>query len=275
LLPSTSSVGAPPAVALACAAAGHGRPVVLVHGWSTSSRALAPQAEALARGFRTLSVDLRGHGRSPAPASGYAIEDHAADLVALFDALDLDGAALVGWSLGAQVALAAAPQLGGRVAAVALLSGTPRFTVGDDWDHGLAPAAVRALALRVARAPEPALRRFFDGLFVPGELDDAARGALADRVLTGALPAPHAARAGLDAFLAADLRALAGAVRCPALLVHGEADPICLPGASRWLHANLPRARLALLPGLGHAPHLSRPSEVNALLETFLREATA
>jgi len=265
-----STAAAP--VALAHEEQGRGRPLVLVHGWALSSRALAGLARDLSPTHRTIAVDLRGHGRSPAPATGYAVEDHARDLCALFEHLGLEGAVLVGWSLGAQVALEALPSLVGRVRALALLSGTPRFTEGPGWPHGLPATSVHALATRLERRPEATLRRFFEGLFAPDELPAPELAALADRVLSGPGPALHAARAGLDAFLVADQRPRLAEVRVPTLLVHGEADPICLPGAARAAAAALPRAELHALPGLGHAPHLSRPAQVAGLLGAFLRQ---
>jgi pimeloyl-[acyl-carrier protein] methyl ester esterase len=262
-------------VALAREEQGRGRPLVLVHGWAMSGRALSGLARDLAATHRTISVDLRGHGRSPAPERGYRVEDHAADLVALFEALGLDGAVLAGWSLGAQVALEALPALGGRVRALVLLSGTPRFTEGLGWPHGLPAASVHALAARLERRPGATLRRFFEGMFAPGELPAPEVAALADHVLADPGPALHAARAGLDAFLAADQRPRLAAVAVPALVVHGGSDPVCLPGAARAAAAALPGAELRELPGLGHAPHLSRPAQVAGLLSAFLRRVDA
>jgi pimeloyl-[acyl-carrier protein] methyl ester esterase len=255
---------------------GAGPPAVLVHGWSMSSRAFAFQAEALAAaGRRVLALDLRGHGRS-SPAPTHRVEDHARDLAALHEHAGVDRALVVGWSLGAQVALEALPALGRRVAALALLAATPRFTQGDDWPHGLPEVSVRALQARLAHRPEKVLQRFFEGMFVPDELDGDARARIGAAVLAGAPPTDlAAARAGLDALLAADQRPRLDAVRSPVLLVHGTYDPICLPGAAEWLHAHLPGSRLELLDRVGHAPQLSRPQRVTELLVRFAAEARA
>ncbi len=255
--------------------AGAGPPVVLVHGWSMSSRAFAWQVEALARSRRVVAYDLRGHGRSPEPAATgrQRMEDHARDLAALLARLDLSSAALVGWSMGAQVALAALPAVAARLAALVLVSMTPRFTAAGDWPHGLPETSVRALAARVEHAPAKALRRFFDAMFVPGEVDGAQRAEIDARVLAGAPPlGAAAALAGLDALVANDERPRLGDVRVPVLLVHGERDPICLPEASAFAQSRIPGARRAVLPGVGHAPHLSRPALVNDLLARFLAE---
>jgi pimeloyl-[acyl-carrier protein] methyl ester esterase len=110
-------------------------------------------------------------------------------------------------------------------------------------------------------------------MFAGGELDPAARAALAGELLAVA-PAPHAARATLDALAEADLRGLVPLARgLPALVVHGEADTVCAPAAGRWLAAELPRARLLLLPGAGHAPHLTRSPAVNDALAALVEAA--
>jgi pimeloyl-[acyl-carrier protein] methyl ester esterase len=257
---------------------GEGRPVLLVHGWSLSGRALGVVAEGLAPRCRVLLADLRGHGRSPAPAHGYQVEDHAADLLALLERRGLMGRSgpdrplLVGWSLGALAVLAALPGLGEQVAGAALLSGTPRFCLAPDWPHGLPGSTVAALAGRLERRPVQTLRRFFGGMFAPGEIEDAPMVMLATHLVDGLPPDPAAARASLDGLAQADLRHLCAAVRVPTLLLHGDRDPVCLPGASTWLAGQLPGARLELLAGAGHAPQLSRPRAVIDALHRFLRE---
>jgi pimeloyl-[acyl-carrier protein] methyl ester esterase len=256
-----------PGVALRWEQQGTGRPIVLVHGWSMSAGAFGPQIRRLAAGHRVVAFDLRGHGASAAAdGAGQRVEDHAADLAALFEHLDLSAALLVGWSLGGQIALEALPRIQGRLAGLALLSTTPCFTARDGWAHGLAEASVRALALRLDRRPQATLERFFDGMFVEGELAADQRARHRAAVTPAGL---DAARAGLDGLLAADQRSRLAEVRVPTLLLHGERDPICLPAASAFAAERIAGAERCLLSGLGHAPHLSRPAEVNGRLERF------
>ncbi len=248
--------------------AGAGDPIVLVHGWAFASGVFADLAAHLARTRRVIRPDLRGHGRSaPGP---FGLAELARDLAALADALGLERAVVVGWSLGAQIALAALPLLRRRLAGLVLASGTPRFTAGDGWEHGLPAQSVEVLAHRVRRDPARAVARFREGAFVPGELDAPARARV--DALAAALPAPDpaAARAGLDLLAREDLRAALGAVDLPVLVVHGERDAICPAGAGRALAAAIPGARHLELPGAGHAPFLSRPDAFRGALDAFL-----
>ena len=248
---------------------GRGPPVVLVHGWSSSSGVFEEVAGALAGERRVIAPDLRGHGRSAA-GGPFGIPDLAADLALLLDRLDLRGALLVGWSMGAQVALEALPAVAPRLRGLALASGTPRFVAGEGWSHGQPARTVEVLAHRVRRDPARAVARFFDDMFVPGEIADRDRARLS--ALRDALPPPDpaAALAGLDALAGGDQRPRLAEVRLPCLVLHGEADPICPAGAARAVAASVAGSRLEVWPGVGHAPFLSRPGPFVDLLRGFL-----
>jgi pimeloyl-[acyl-carrier protein] methyl ester esterase len=248
---------------------GGGRPVVLVHGWSSSSGVFREVAGPLAARGRVVAPDLRGHGRSGA-GGPFGISDLARDLASLLARLDLRGALLVGWSLGAQVALEALPSVAARIAGIALVAGNPRFLSGVGWPHGQPARALQVLAHRVRRDAPGAVARFFDDMFVPGELAESDRMRLA--ALRDALPPPDRAAAlfGLEALAQGDQRPRLAAVRVPCLVLHGGADPICPAGAAGAVAASVPGARLEIWPGVGHAPFLSRPGPFLDLLGNFL-----
>ncbi len=251
---------------------GTGAPLVLVHGWSLSSAVFDDEVAALAPRYRVVRPDLRGHGRSvPGP---FGLVELARDLATLLDRLGVDRVVLAGWSLGAQVALAALPLVRARVRALVLVSGTPRFTASEGWPHGLPAQSVDVLAHRVRRDAERAVRRFFDGMFAEGELDDAGRrrtAALRNRI---PLPDPAAALSGLDVLAREDLRAALSRVDVPTLVVHGEADPICPVGAARATAAAIAGARLELVAGAGHAPFLSCPGSLARVLAPLLEASS-
>jgi pimeloyl-[acyl-carrier protein] methyl ester esterase len=247
---------------------GAGIPVVLVHGWSSSSAVFSDEIGMLARTHRVIAPDLRGHGRSA--AGTFTLSHLAEDVGRLVERLALDRVILAGWSLGAQVVLAALPLVRARVSAAVLVSGTPRFTAGDGWAHGLPGRSVEVLAQRVRRDPARALARFFDGMFVEGELDEAGRARAARARAAIPLPDAAAAAAGLDLLAREDLRPRLPRLDLPTLLVHGERDPICPAAASRAMAEAIPGAHLCVLPGAGHAPFLSRPGALAAAIRPFL-----
>ncbi|GLI40048.1 alpha/beta fold hydrolase [Geobacter hydrogenophilus] len=252
---------------------GSGFPLVFVHGWAMSGKVWAFQ-KPLADRFRLITLDLRGHGKSSA-APGYAFGDFAADLVALFDRLGIERAGLVGWSLGAQVALEAVPLLGNRVAALVLVAGTPKFTAADGWPHGLPAHEARGLGLRLKRAYDATLGDFFRQMFAEGELShDQYQRIVREIVIPRPLPDPEAVQACLATLAGGDHRNLLPAIAAPTLVIHGDRDAICPPGAGRYLAEGIPGARFLSLEGTGHAPFLSRSELFNRELSRFLAEVS-
>ncbi|RNC71369.1 MAG: alpha/beta fold hydrolase [Desulfuromonadales bacterium] len=251
---------------------GEGFPLVLVHGWAMSGTVWAFQNE-LAASFRLITADLRGHGGSSASETDYSFAAFAADLAALFDHLRLERAALLGWSLGAQVALEAIRHLNDRVAALVIVAGTPRFTAAPDWSHGLPAADVRGLALRLRRAYDATLGDFFRRMFVEGELSAKQNQRIVrEIVIPRPLPDPGAVLATLDTLAGGDHRQMLAAVTCPSLVIHGDRDAVCVPGAGRFMADHIPDACMATMDGVGHAPFLSRPELFNGMVNRFLRE---
>ncbi len=111
---------------------GTGAPLLCVHGWSCDSHDWQYQVPALlAAGYRVIAVDLRGHGRSTAPASGYTPRGFAADLAGLLRERDAAPAVVIGHSMGGAVAVALAVEHPGLVRAV----------VPIDAGYGMDPAS--------------------------------------------------------------------------------------------------------------------------------------
>ncbi|MFD5867916.1 3-oxoadipate enol-lactonase [Corynebacterium sp. NPDC060344] len=92
-----------------------------------------PQVEALAGAARIVTVDLRGHGESPAPTGEYAMGDLADDVLALMDSLGIDRAHLVGLSLGGAVAQTIALEHPERLHTLTLISTAPKFGETETW----------------------------------------------------------------------------------------------------------------------------------------------
>lgn len=245
---------------------GRGPDLVLLHGWGLHGGVWEALAAALARRARVHRVDLPGHGKSdPLPGEW-------PEWVAALGEVVPPGAVVGGWSLGAQLALALAAACPGRVSGLVLVSATPRFVAGHDWSQGIAAAVLDRFEAGLARDPDATLERF---------LVLMARGAARPRALlerlravqgAGPRPAVEALAAGLGFLRDNDLRPLAARVGCPVQVIHGEPDEIVPAGAGAWLASRLPRARLARVPGGGHAPFLAEPETCTALFERFIEQ---
>ena len=83
---------------------GEGRVLIMLHGWDQSAKAFCENIPVLSKKYKVISVDLRGHGDSENVAYGYQISRLATDVKELLDALDVQDAVMLGWSMGCSVA---------------------------------------------------------------------------------------------------------------------------------------------------------------------------
>lgn len=255
---------------------GAGYPVLLVHGWCMSSAVWKYQFDSLAgslpESFRLLAPDLRGHGFSREITSGLDFVGFAEDLVDLVVFLDLSQVVLIGWSMGAQIALQSYPELSGRLAGIVLVSATPRFTASDDFPHALAVKEASGMRIKVQRNMERALAGFYTRLFAEGELESHAF-ALEIKQLLAAIPLPEtvAVLAALDALVRTDMRHLLVAITTPVLIINGAQDRICLSQASDYLNEHIKDTEQVVFQCSGHAPFLTHPLQFNAAITRFTR----
>ncbi len=249
--------------------AGRGKPLVLLHGWAMSAAVFREIVDLLAADFRLLVPDLPGHGKS-SPAAQNDLAGLASVLVSWLDAVSPLPPGLVGWSLGGMLSLELARQQELPVDRLVLISTTPRFTLGEDWDCGLPPAQVRALARNLERRFEATLADFFSLAFAGEEIDSERLLAIRRfAVKRSPLPDPAAACGLLDVLAAQDQRASLAAIRQPALVLHGGQDRITPVAAGQYLAQTLPRGDFVGFAGIGHGPFLSQPSRVADLVREF------
>lgn len=249
-----------------------GTPLVFVHGWAMSGAVWQKQLEHFAGSRRVFAVDLPGHGLS-APLEGPLTIRRCGEKLARFlDEERLEGAALIGWSLGAQVACHAALLNPARVAKLALVSGTPCFTAPSKDDRWGVPAAKSKWFARQMRAGfENVLRGFILTFFASGEAVSPEEETAIKNFFFAHAPDRASALGLLDDLHASDIREELRRIAVPSLIVHGRDDRIVpLEVTGVWSGLLASRANIVLMPGCGHAPFLTRPELFNRVLETFL-----
>ena len=239
---------------------GAGPPIVLLHGFSFDLAMWDPQVPALARDARVVRYDLRGFGSSGPPSAGHG---HVEDLLALLDGLGVERACLIGLSLGANVALAAAADHPDRVTALVLASpGLP----GHRWSEERPPDAAAAVARE--RGVEEAKRFWLDHpLYDSTHRHPAARTAL--RAMVDRFPA-HQWREGPAARPLPALADRLEGIGVPTLVLNGELDAAGYREIGRLLGERLPRGRHLEVPDAGHVLNLERPDVVNRAVLDFL-----
>lgn len=240
---------------------GQGDPVVLLHGWGTSSQSLASLAGTLQESFRVLAVDLPGFGWSQAPRVPWGTAEYAGHVEGLMQEAGMAGATLVGHSFGGRIAIRLAAMRPARVSRLVLVASA-----------GIRPRRRPGYYLRVAAAK--LARRFFS---LPGW------GATGQRVIAkvyGRFGSRDYRAAGpmrptLVKLVNEDLTPLLPAVQAPTLILWGDRDPEVPRGAMEIMAARIPRARLVVFEGAGHFPFLDSPAEFCRTLKEFLRAGGA
>jgi len=249
---------------------GDGPPLVLVHGWAMSSAVFAEVMTPLAETRRVLAVDLPGHGESDS-APAYTLAGLARDVAAWLVDVGINQCALLGWSLGGQVAMQLATDRPLLVDRLLLINSTPRFTVTAGWAGGLPEGQVRAMERQLRRNYELAMSDFFAQMFEGESLPrDRYREMIRFAVRSRQLPAAVDVLGCLDILRDTDLRSLLPSLNLPVLVHYGGRDIITPSQAGDFLAATIPGARGVRWDEVGHAPFLSCPEASVALWREFL-----
>ncbi|MEE6257739.1 alpha/beta fold hydrolase [Plantactinospora sonchi] len=255
---------------------GSGQPVVLIHGFPLDGQSWERQAvELLGAGYRVITYDRRGFGRSSRTALGYDYDTFAADLNVLMEKLDLTDTVLVGFSMGTgEVARYVSRYGSARVAKVAFLASLEPFLLKtDDNPTGAAPREFFADVSAQVRKDRYAYYTAFYADFY--NLDEN----LGTRISKEAVRNSWSVAAGGGWYGAAaapmtwftDFRADIPKIDVPALILHGTADRILpIDATGRPFHRALPSADYVEIEGAPHGLLWTHAEEVNRALLAFL-----
>ena len=254
---------------------GSGQPVVLIHGYPLNGASWEKQERALLRaGYRVITYDRRGFGKSSQPTVGYDYNTFAADLNAVLEHIGLDRVVLVGFSMGTGEVVRYLGTYGSaRVAKAVLIGAIPPFLLKtSDNPEGVDGSVFDDIKAAVESDRPAYFKNFLDNFYNVDALGGTriSEQAWQNSFAVAISASPYAALACVDTWLT-DFRDDLPKVDVPTLLIHGDADRI-LPYA----------ATAARLPGLikdlefvtvEGGPHniaWTHPDEVNAALLAFL-----
>lgn len=239
---------------------GQGNPLVLVHGYTTTSNFWWHQIPDFSKYYRTVRFDLRGHGDSGKPDGiDYTISGFEADLCGVLDALGIEKAAIFGLSMGGAVVMKFASDYPDRVAALGLISTTA---------HGLGRHVQADTVLSRIRevGTEQASMEVITHSFAQSTDSAIVEWAQREVVKTPTHVAEQAIRS-LDAF---DIRDRLAGFDFPTLIMVGAEDEITPLEYSKFLRSGISGSKLHVIPGAAHFPMLEKPFVFNKIALDFL-----
>ncbi len=255
---------------------GRGQPVVLIHGYPLDGHSWEKQTAALlAAGYRVITYDRRGFGRSGMVTAGYDYDTFAADLDVLLRTLDLRDVVLAGFSMGSgEVARYLGTYGSERVAKAAFLASLQPFLLRtDDNPTGVAQDVFDGISAAATADRYAWYDSFFADFFNTDETlgSRLSEAALRANWITAVGSAPAAAYAVVPTWLT-DFRADVDSIDVPALVLHGTADRILpIDATARVFRQRLPEATYVEVEGAPHGLLLTHAAEVNEALLSFLK----
>ncbi len=255
---------------------GAGRPILLLHGWPLSADSWDDLALALAAGgFRVISYDRRGFGRSDQPWDGYEYDTLSDDVAAVIEATGAQDATLLGFSMGGgEVARYLSRHAGKQIRQAVLLSSVvPGLLKTDDNPHGAEQAVFDGIAAGLKEDRPHFLAETFKAFFAGGLLTAGVSTEVLEWARNSALQASLKATVDcVQAFGTTDFRADLAAFTLPTLLIHGTADKMVPVETSRAVAKAVPGAHLIEYDGAPHGLFATHKERLTSDLLAFLRQ---
>ena len=257
---------------------GSGAPVVFSHGWPLSADAWEDQMFYLAsHGYRVIAHDRRGHGRSSQPFDGNDMDSYADDLAELIEALDLQGATLVGHSTGGgEVARYIGRHGTARLSGAVLVGAVPPLMLQtDDNPLGLPIAVFDDIRKGVQNDRSQFFQDLSEAFYGFNRPDAKPSQGLRDSFwLQGMQAGMPASWLCIKQFSETDFTADLAKFDIPTLVIHGDDDQIVPIAASAHRTAELIiGSRLLVYPGAPHGLASTHKDRLNADLLEFLQHA--
>lgn len=239
-----------------------GRPVLLVHGYTDSSRSWSLPAAQLAHRYRLISVDLRGHGASSAPECCYTIPDMVDDMRLLLDHLKIEKVDFVGHSLGSMIGQVFAQRHPDRLRKLVLVGSTlsaAKTTAPGSWLSDNVRALTDPIDEKSAfiaewtTNPSPV-----DPEFIAHARREAC--AIPTRIWRAVLQELHTAEFGR----------LSSAITTPTMILYGGQDPLFSAEDQQALREAIKDSEFVAFSKLGHNLQWEDPAGVAALIAHFL-----
>jgi 3-oxoadipate enol-lactonase len=237
--------------------------VTLSHSLATDLSMWDTQATALARRYRVLRYDTRGHGGTDAPAGAYSFEQLAADAKALLGALGIQRTHWVGLSMGGMIGQTLALQSPELFRSLSLCDTTSRVA------EEAKPLWAERITIAETQGMEPLVEPTIGRWFTPGFVERAKD--VVDRVRAMIRSTPPQGYAGCcRAITALNLTDRISAIGLPTLIVVGEHDQATPVAASQVINERIKGSQMVVIKSASHLSNIEQPAEFTAAVERFL-----
>jgi pimeloyl-ACP methyl ester carboxylesterase len=256
---------------------GSGRPVVLIHGWPLSGESWKKQVPAFeAAGYRVITYDRRGFGRSDKPLTGYDYDTFASDLDAVLTELDLRDVTLVGFSMGGgEIARYIGTRGEERLHSVVFASAVPPYLekTDDNPDGPLTKEAAAEMTAGLTKDEDSFYDEFTTGFFSANGVLKVTEAERQEAIALAHQSKKHAALASMAAFATTDFRDDIAKVTVPTLVIHGDSDgTVPFEGSGARTHQAIAGSELHVVKDAPHGVTVSHPEEWNQAVLEFLKK---
>lgn len=246
---------------------GAGLPIVFLHAFPLNRTMWAAQEQAFSSQFRTITLDLRGHGESDAPLWHYSLDQAADDVRSLMDALSIQEAVFVGLSMGGYILFTIYRKYADRVKGLVLADTRAQADTeeGKDARFQMAQTAYKKGPSAIADIMIPKLLSPATVQTRP-EIVQKVRSMIEGNQMSG---------------IVGDLMAMAERhdsvrflreITCPAQIIVGELDQATPPADAKLMAEQIPGARLAIIPGAAHLSNLEQPEAFIQIVASFMAD---
>ena len=231
--------------------------VVLGSSIGTSSAMWQPQVAALARRYRVLRYDTRGHGASPVPPGPYSLDDLGRDVLALLDRLGLERVAYGGLSLGGMIGMWLGINAPERISSLVLCCTSAHLGQPQRW--------VERIELVHREGTHALVESMTSRWFSAQTL--AAAPPFVEELAKGLADTPDEGYAGCAAAIATmDLRDQIHAITAPTLVICGAQDPATPLAMAVEIHERIAHSELVVLPDSAHLATVEQPERATAAI---------
>jgi non-heme chloroperoxidase len=248
---------------------GQGQPVLFLHGMWMSSRFFHKQLAYFSQRYRTITLDLRAHGRSSHVHSGHTVANYTHDVHAFVQHIGLTDLVMIGWSMGAFIIWDYVSEFGPEnLKATVVVDQSASDFKWPDWPLGVFDfATLCQLMARVQTERAALVKGFIPELFKNPPADEEAEWVFEEITR---LPESIAGAIFFDQSVQ-DYRPKLPKVSVPTLLCFGGDEKLVPVAAGEHLQQNLPHARLVVFEESSHCPFLEEPDRFNREVDQFMR----